>query len=317
MLLQFCLNVATYVQEYCIKACPPFIHCRGTLFSHRRRPAGIGGSKRNNRRESADPGDDSHGNGGICLIDLHVHSQHSDGTFTPPELIDLASQSGLSWLSITDHDTVSGLRSAVQAAAHSNVRLITGLEISVDQPRAHILGYGIDYHDDQLRGSLERVAESRRRRNPRIVQRLQQLGYEVTEDDVEAQSDGDIIGRVHIAKALVETGYFANTGAVFDNLIGWGRPPMWTGAAHCQGEFSSRMQELRTAHPGRSRKIARSPTVSSDGAAFRASAVHGALKELAQFSEHLQEPCLDGWHGFPRFEQARHPARNSEATGDP
>ncbi len=158
------------------------------------------------------------------MIDLHVHSQHSDGTFTPPELIDLASQSGLSWLSITDHDTVSGLRSAVQAAAHSNVRLITGLEISVDQPRAHILGYGIDYHDDQLRGSLERVAESRRRRNPRIVQRLQQLGYEVTEDDVEAQSDGDIIGRVHIAKALVEKGYFANTGAVFDNLIGWGRP---------------------------------------------------------------------------------------------
>lgn len=157
------------------------------------------------------------------MIDLHVHSQHSDGTFTPPELIDLASQSGLSCIAITDHDTVSGLPSAVQAAKLSNVRLITGLEIGVDHPRAHILGYGIDLDDDGLLGTLERVAESRRRRNPRIVQKLQQLGYAVTMDDVEAQSDGDIIGRVHIARALVAKGYFTNTDAVFENLIGWGR----------------------------------------------------------------------------------------------
>jgi len=167
---------------------------------------------------------DSYDNGGIPLIDLHVHSHHSDGTLSPPELIDLASRSGLSCISITDHDTVSGLPSAVQAAKQSNFRLITGLEISVDQPRAHILGYGIDHDDDRLCGTLERVAESRHRRNPRIVQKLQQLGYEVTMDDVEAQSDGDILGRVHIARALVAKGYFTNTDTVFENLIGWGRP---------------------------------------------------------------------------------------------
>ena len=173
--------------------------------------------------EAASPQADLHCNGGVLLIDLHVHSQHSDGT-SPPDLIDLASRSGLSCISITDHDTVSGLQSAVQYSANSDVRLITGLEISVDEPRAHILGYGIDHDDPRLCGALERIAESRDNRNPRIVQRLQQLGYGVTMEDVEAQSEGGIIGRVHIARALADRGYFADIDAVFDNLIGRGRP---------------------------------------------------------------------------------------------
>lgn len=158
------------------------------------------------------------------MIDLHVHSTFSDGTLTPPELIDLAEDRGLSCIAITDHDTTAGLDLAADYAKRSPVDFIPGLEISVDEPRAHILGYGIDSSYTPLQQTLEKVAESRRKRNPRIVQRLQDLGYDISMNDVAAQSNGEIIGRPHIARALVEKRYFDSITTVFERLIATGRP---------------------------------------------------------------------------------------------
>lgn len=158
------------------------------------------------------------------MVDLHVHSTHSDGTLTPRQLFDLASSCGLSCIAITDHDTVSGLEPALQSAQLSSVDFIPGLEISVNNPRAHILGYGIDPSNMALRRALERVTESRSERNLRIVSKLQELGYSISVDEVIAQARGEVLGRPHIARALVERGYFPTIKSVFEDLLGSGRP---------------------------------------------------------------------------------------------
>lgn len=158
------------------------------------------------------------------MVDLHVHSTFSDGTLTPKQLIDLAKNLGLTCIAITDHDTTAGLCIAAEYAKRSCFSFIPGLEISVDEPRAHLLGYGIDTGYSPLQRALERVAASRSKRNERIVRRLQELGYGITMADVRAQSDEEILGRPHIARALVEKRYFDSTAAVFDQLIGPGRP---------------------------------------------------------------------------------------------
>lgn len=157
------------------------------------------------------------------MVDLHVHSTHSDGTLTPQQLIDLASSCGLSCIALTDHDTVSGLKCARLSAQLSDVDFIPGLEISVERPRAHILGYGIDPDNTALQRALERVAESRRERNLRMVRRLQELGYSISLEEAIAQAGGEILGRPHIAKVLVRKGYFTTISSVFESLIGSGR----------------------------------------------------------------------------------------------
>jgi len=160
----------------------------------------------------------------LALIDLHVHSTFSDGTHTPRELIDLASEIGLTCIAITDHDTIAGLASAIDYSKHSTVDFIPGIEISVDSPRAHLLGYGIDINHPPLRQAIERIVESRNRRNPKIIKKLQQLGYDITMEEVATHAEGGLVGRPHIARVLVEKGYFDSVSQAFHELLESGRP---------------------------------------------------------------------------------------------
>ena len=148
--------------------------------------------------------------------DLHAHTNRSDGTFTPTELIDLAVERGLTGVAITDHDTLEGLGEAA-AAADGRIELVPGIEFSAEYEGAslHVLAYWIDPHDEALAAELRRLTDTRFRRGELMVEKLQELGYPVSFDRVRAIAGGDTIARPHVAQAMVEAGIVPNEKAAF------------------------------------------------------------------------------------------------------
>ena len=135
-------------------------------------------------------------------IDLHIHTTASDGTMSPEELVGRAKRAGLGVLAVTDHDTMAGVDSAVSAGAALGVEVIPGIEISTDYrgEDVHVLGYGLDAAHPALREVLNWVQEDRRRRNERIVRRMQADGIHVSLAELEAEHPGATIGRPHFAR---------------------------------------------------------------------------------------------------------------------
>jgi len=161
----------------------------------------------------------------LSYIDLHTHTTASDGTLTPRELVSLAVEIGLSAIAITDHDTVGGVEEALSEGRKLGLEVIPGIEISAEFEREmHILGYYIDYCSPILQESLQRLQEFRKRRNPQIVEKLRQLGFLITIEEVEREAGGEIIGRPHIAKALVRKGYVKSIQEAFEYYLSDGKP---------------------------------------------------------------------------------------------
>ncbi len=159
------------------------------------------------------------------MIDLHCHSTFSDGSKTPEELVALAETAGLTALALTDHDTTDGLESFIAAGKNSSVETLPGIELSAEFGAAtlHILGYGFDPTNDALQKELKWVREGRADRNVQILEKLNTLGYNITFEDVRKHSSDDLIGRPHIAEALIEKGHFKNKDKVFKQLLGKNR----------------------------------------------------------------------------------------------
>lgn len=158
-------------------------------------------------------------------IDLHTHSNASDGSLSPGELVAYAIQRGAAAIALTDHDTVAGLPEALRAAEAGSFELVPGLEISAAYSGGgmHILGYFIDHTDPYFRQELERLQEARRERNPKIIARLQELGIPLTYDRVLALSGGQI-GRPHIAQAMLQIGAVQNLEEAFKKYLTKGAP---------------------------------------------------------------------------------------------
>ena len=148
--------------------------------------------------------------------DLHVHTNRSDGTFTPTEAIELGVALGLTGLAITDHDTLEGLEEAA-AAAGDRVEVVPGIEFSAEYEGAslHVLAYWIDPANDDLRTELRRLTDTRFRRGELMVEKLQELGYPIDFERVRAIAGGDTIARPHVAQAMVEAGIVPNEKAAF------------------------------------------------------------------------------------------------------
>ena len=142
------------------------------------------------------------------LIDLHVHSNASDGSFPPAEVVRYAKEGGLTAMALTDHDTVDGLPEAVAAGEQIGVEIIPGVEISAQFPGGtmHILGLFVDYHNGLLDERLAVLKQARIDRNPQIINKLNALGIPITMARVEEISGGGQVGRPHIARALMEAG---------------------------------------------------------------------------------------------------------------
>lgn len=159
------------------------------------------------------------------FIDLHCHSTASDGTFAPSEVVSLAVKSGLSALALTDHDTIDGVAEAAEAAHKAGIDFLPGIEISCDVPRPatmHLLGYGVDPQRAVLRDLTKRLLEGRNDRNPRIIQKLNELGIAITMEEVEAEAGGNVIGRPHIAAVMLRKGYVSSIKQAFDKYIAQG-----------------------------------------------------------------------------------------------
>jgi hypothetical protein len=160
------------------------------------------------------------------LIDLHIHSNASDGSYAPAEVVRYAKEGGLTAIALTDHDTVEGLPEAVAAGEQYGVEVIPGVEISARFPGGtmHILGLAIDYTNGHLDERLAVLKQARAERNPQIVAKLNALGISITMAQVEAISGGGQVGRPHIARALMQSGYVHSLQEAFDKYLGWRCP---------------------------------------------------------------------------------------------
>jgi len=154
------------------------------------------------------------------LIDLHTHSNCSDGSLSPRELVQLAKKRDLRAIALTDHDTVAGVAEAVAAGKELGVEVVPGVEISAQYPPGtmHILGYCFSPSQPEFLKALKKLQEVRAARNPKIIERLQALGLEITTAEVLNLSSGQV-GRPHIAKALVNRGYVSSIDEAFSRYL--------------------------------------------------------------------------------------------------
>jgi 3',5'-nucleoside bisphosphate phosphatase len=155
------------------------------------------------------------------LIDLHSHTNESDGTFSPAELVAEAREAGVEVLGITDHDTFSGYDCALPLAGAAGIELVCGIEVStkLHDHSVHLLGYFLKTNG--LAGFREWVLDmqaSRRERNVRLAARLRELGFDITLAEAEARGRG-MTGRPHFAQIMVEKGYVANLRQAFDEYL--------------------------------------------------------------------------------------------------
>jgi predicted metal-dependent phosphoesterase TrpH len=158
----------------------------------------------------------------VSQVDLHIHSTASDGKLTPAEIIKEAAGRGLTYIALTDHDTVDGVAPAQAAAqAFPQLKVIPGVEISTDIPQGevHVLGYFIDYTDPEFKSTLDRFRNSRLRRAQGMVAKLDNLGVHIDWERVQEIAGASSIGRPHIAQAMLEKGYISSFKQAFTEYL--------------------------------------------------------------------------------------------------
>jgi len=168
-------------------------------------------------------------------VDLHIHSTASDGSRTPLELTSMAFTKSLSLFSITDHDTFGGIAEGAAAAAEREMEFLPGIELSVDLEEkdltAHLLGYfpGIAVPDllsssTPIGKAISFVQGGRSRRNPKILEKLADNGMHIEMETVKEIAGGDVVGRPHIAEAMLNAGYIGTIREAFDRFLAKGKP---------------------------------------------------------------------------------------------
>lgn len=162
----------------------------------------------------------------MLRIDLHTHSNRSDGTFEPAEVVRLAAERALDVVALTDHDTTDGLAEALATGSVVGVEVVPGVEFSAefDGHSVHVLCYWMDPQDAALQLELRRLREDRFRRGELMVDKLQGLGLPVGFERVRAIAGDATIVRPHIAQAMVEAGVVATEKEAFERYIGDGGP---------------------------------------------------------------------------------------------
>ncbi len=165
------------------------------------------------------------------MIDLHVHSNHSDGTLSPEELVSLAITTGVSAFALTDHDTVSGIAKAKAAASEQNrsgasVTVISGTEISAAYQKKdiHILGLFVDETNPILLAALEQAIHSRDHRNELMAERFRSLGIPLTLDELRLANPDTVITRAHFAKYLIEHHHVKTSEEAFRRYLNYDAP---------------------------------------------------------------------------------------------
>jgi predicted metal-dependent phosphoesterase TrpH len=190
-------------------------------------------------------------------IDLHTHSNRSDGSLAPGDLVRCASAAGLHVLALTDHDTVAGLDEARGAAAEAGIQLVPGVEISASWrgQAIHVLGLWIDPAGRPLRERLDSQAERRRARMRAICARLSKLGLPGADLLAAVEAAPGLPTRAHLAEALCAGGHVDRTDDAFRKYLGKGKPAHLAGDWPALGEVVGWICEAggvaSLAHPAR------------------------------------------------------------------
>ncbi len=157
-------------------------------------------------------------------IDLHTHSLKSDGSMTPTEVVEEAKKAGLAAIALSDHDSTDGVREAIEAGERLGVEVIPAIEFSViSKTETHILGYFIDIDNPDLRNMLKEVVDLRIERNHVTCKRLNELGFDITLEEVRALAPNNFVGRAHFARVLMDKGYIATVKEGFDKYMSVGK----------------------------------------------------------------------------------------------
>lgn len=160
------------------------------------------------------------------LVDLHIHSNHSDGRQSPKQVIDFALKKGLKAISITDHDVVSGYLEAAEYSRKKDIEVVAGIELSASQKDddIHLLGYLFRPDHGRLLETLERFRRIRFERGKRMVERLIGLGMKLDYEDVLQLAGKAAVGRPHLAEAMAKKGFVSSYNEAFAKYLSLGGP---------------------------------------------------------------------------------------------
>ena len=183
-------------------------------------------------------------------IDLHVHSNASDGRFSPSEIIDLALAEKVFGIALTDHDNVDGLKEAEDCAKGKPLEFVPGIEFSANPgeltPEIHIVGLFLDYKNEELLKLIDKQKDFSVKKTNKTIGRLNELGYEITREEVVLDSKKEIFGRPEIADLLMKKySYFKEKRQIFDELLGQ------NGKAFFKNESSSMADIIKAIHSAR------------------------------------------------------------------
>lgn len=161
-------------------------------------------------------------------VDLHTHSNKSDGSFSPTKLVDYAIAKGLSAVALTDHDTADGLAEAVDhaealaQAGSPSIEVVPGIEFSTKHKDkdVHIVGLYIAYDSPEFRGKLQEFVDSRINRNIKMCRNLQEAGIDITFEKLQARNPDAVITRAHYASYLYDNGYVKSRQDAFSQYLG-------------------------------------------------------------------------------------------------
>jgi predicted metal-dependent phosphoesterase TrpH len=154
--------------------------------------------------------------------DLHLHTRHSDGLYSPAEIVDLAKRSGLAAVAITDHDTLAGVPPAQEAAHGSPLEVIAGVEISAEYRNAelHLLGYFVDLHNEGLQSALAQLRHYRTNRFWDMAARLRKSGIALDDGELRTFAGTGTLGRRNLAEFLVQTKRAGSVREAFARYLG-------------------------------------------------------------------------------------------------
>ena len=159
-------------------------------------------------------------------IDLHIHTTASDGLLTPEEVVEIAKREGLSAISITDHDTIDGYQASKKMAEELEIELIPALELSTSHKGEdfHILGYLIDCENPEFLKKINSFQEERRVRGEEMVEKLNELGIDLSMETVKSIAGKGAMGRPHLADALLKEEFVHTYEEAFARYIGYHAP---------------------------------------------------------------------------------------------
>jgi predicted metal-dependent phosphoesterase TrpH len=159
-------------------------------------------------------------------VDLHVHTNYSDGSFSPKDVVHRAKKAGLSAIAISDHDEVGGVSEAIWVGHSEGLEIVPGVELTVNckGKEIHVLGYLFDHNDRRLREKLKEFRFNRFKRMEKMVVRLNELGLSIHMKSVRRIAGHGSLGRLHLARAIFEQEFVGTVQEAFDKYIGAGKP---------------------------------------------------------------------------------------------